>query len=81
MISAFWIEFGLVSSTRSAAARSRVACVRYLGRRAGDYQASARHRQLRGAAESIRGQVMSRGWHQRPVIGPVLMWINRHVPW
>lgn len=58
-----------------------VGCVRYLGRRAGDYQASARHRQLRGAAESIRGQVMSRGWHQRPVIGPVLMWINRHVPW
>jgi hypothetical protein len=24
---------------------------------------------------------MSRGWHERPVIGPALLWINRHVPW
>jgi hypothetical protein len=58
-----------------------VRCVRFLSRRARDYQASAARRQLRGAAESIRGQVMSRGWHQRPVFGPVLMWVNRHVPW
>jgi hypothetical protein len=27
---------------------------------------------LRGAAESVRGEVMARGWHQRPVIGPAL---------
>jgi hypothetical protein len=58
-----------------------VDCARFLGRRAGDYQASAWHKQLRGAAESIRGQVMSRGWHERPVIGPALLWVNRHVPW
>ncbi len=58
-----------------------VRCVRFLSRRAGDYQPSARRRQLRGAAESIRGQVTSRGWHERPVIGPVLLWLNRHVPW
>jgi hypothetical protein len=56
-------------------------CVRFLGRRARDYQASVVRKQLRGAAESIRGQVISRGWHERPVIGPVLLWINRHVPW
>jgi hypothetical protein len=36
---------------------------------------------LRGAAESVRGQVMARGWHQRPVIGSALQWLNRHLPW
>jgi hypothetical protein len=36
---------------------------------------------LRGAAESVRGQVMARGWHQGPVIGPALQWLNRHLPW
>jgi hypothetical protein len=56
-------------------------CVRFLGRRARDYQASVMRKRLRGAAESIRGEVMSRGWHERPVIGPALLWINRHVPW
>jgi hypothetical protein len=58
-----------------------IGCVRFLGRRARDYQASVVRKHLRGAAESIRGEVMSRGWHERPVIGPVLLWINRHVPW
>lgn len=58
-----------------------VNCVRFLGRRARDYQASVMRKQLRGAAESIRGEVMSHGWHERPVIGRVLLWINRHVPW
>jgi len=36
---------------------------------------------LRGAAESVREQVMAKGWHQRPVIGPALQWLNRHLPW
>jgi hypothetical protein len=58
-----------------------VSCVRFLGRRARDYQASQMRIRLRGAAESIRGQVMSRGWHERRLIGPVLRWINRHAPW
>jgi len=58
-----------------------VSCVRFLGRRARDYQASVVRQRLRGAAESVRGEVVSRGWHERPVIGPVLLWINRHVPW
>lgn len=56
-------------------------CVRFLGRRARDYQASVMRSRLRATAESVRGEVMSRGWHERPVIGPVLLWINRHVPW
>jgi len=24
---------------------------------------------------------MARGWHQQPVIGPALQWLNRHLPW
>ena len=56
-------------------------CVRFLGRRARDYQATVMRKRLRGAAESVRGTVMSRGWHERPIIGPALMWINRHMPW
>jgi hypothetical protein len=56
-------------------------CGVYLGRRARDHQASAVRIQLRGAADSIRDQVVSRGWHERPVIGPVLLWINRRAPW
>ncbi len=58
-----------------------VSCVRFLSRRAKDVQASVLRKQLRGAVESIRGQVISRGWHQRPVVGPALLWINRHLPW
>ncbi len=58
-----------------------VKCVRFLGRRARDYQASVMRKRLRGTADSIRGEIMARGWHERPVIGPALMWINRHVPW
>jgi hypothetical protein len=58
-----------------------ISCVRFLSRRARDYQASVTRKKLRGTAESIRGQVMSRGWHERPVIGPALRWIDKHVPW
>ena len=47
-------------------------CVHFLRRRARDHQATVVRRRLRGAAESIRGEVMARGWHQRPVIGPAL---------
>jgi hypothetical protein len=54
-------------------------CVRFLGRR--DYQATVMRQRLRGAAESIRGEVMARGWHERPVIGPALRWVNQHLPW
>jgi hypothetical protein len=36
---------------------------------------------LGGVAESIRGEVIARGWHQRPVIGPALGWLHRHLPW
>ena len=58
-----------------------ISCVHFLRRRARDQQATAMRQTLRGAAESVRGQVMARGWHQRPVIGPALQWLNRHLPW
>jgi hypothetical protein len=56
-------------------------CVHFLRRRARDYQATVWRQRLRGAAASARGDVMARGWHQRPVVGPVLQWLNRHLPW
>lgn len=58
-----------------------VNCVHFLRRRARDQQANMMRRRLRSAAESIRRDVMARGWHQHPVMGPVLRWLNRHLPW
>ncbi len=58
-----------------------ISCVHFLRRRARDRQATVMRQRLRGAAESVRGQVMARGWHQRPVVGPALQWLNRHLPW
>ncbi|HMD23290.1 MAG TPA: hypothetical protein VKH61_04260 [Streptosporangiaceae bacterium] len=58
-----------------------ISCVHFLRRRPRDHQATVMRQTLRGAAESARGQVMARGWHQRPVIGPALHWLNRHLPW
>ena len=58
-----------------------IGCVHFLRRRARDRQATVLRQTLRGAAESVRGQVMTRGWHQRPLIGPALRWLNRHLPW
>jgi hypothetical protein len=58
-----------------------VGCVRFLHRRARDRQATVLRKTLRGTAESVRGHVMARGWHQRPLIGPALRWLNRHLPW
>jgi hypothetical protein len=58
-----------------------ISCVHFLRRRARDKQATVMGQTLRGAAESVRGQVVARGWHQRPVIGPALLWLNRHLPW
>lgn len=56
-------------------------CVHFLRRRARDHQATVMRQRLRGAAEKVRGEVMARGWHQHPVAGPALRWLNQHVPW
>ncbi|MGH3149321.1 MAG: hypothetical protein ACRDOB_01125 [Streptosporangiaceae bacterium] len=58
-----------------------ISCVHFLRRRARDHQATVMRQTLRGTAESIRREVMARGWHQRPVVGPALQWLNRHLPW
>jgi hypothetical protein len=56
-------------------------CAHWLRRRARDYQATVLRQRLRGTAESIRREVMARSWHERPVTGPALRWINQHSPW
>ena len=56
-------------------------CVHFLHRRARDQQATVMRQALRGAAESVRGRVIAGGWHQRPVIGLALRWLDRHLPW
>ena len=58
-----------------------ISCVHFLRRRARDQQATVIRQTLRGAAESVRGRVTAGGWHQRPLIGPALRWLNRHLPW
>lgn len=58
-----------------------ISCVHFLRRRARDLQATVMRRRLRGAAEKVRGEVMARGWHQHPVAGPPLRWLNQHLPW
>lgn len=58
-----------------------VNCVHFLRRRARDLQVTAMRQRLRGTAESVRREIISRGWHNRPVIGPALRWINQHSPW
>jgi hypothetical protein len=58
-----------------------ISCVHFLRRRARDRQATVLRQTLRGTAESIRARVIAQGWHDRPVIGPALRWLDRHVPW
>jgi hypothetical protein len=58
-----------------------VNCASFLARKARDLQATRARRRLRVVADSVRAAVMSKGWHDRPVIGPALMWLNRHSPW
>jgi hypothetical protein len=58
-----------------------VNCASFLVRKARDIQATRARRRLRAVADSVRGAVMSRGWHERPVVGPVLLWLNRRSPW
>jgi hypothetical protein len=58
-----------------------ISCVHFLRRRPRDRQATVMRQTLRGVAESVREQIVERGWHQRPVIGPALQWLDRNLPW
>jgi hypothetical protein len=74
-------EDGLVRLGNHPEVAICINCAHFLRRRALDRQATAMRKRLRRAAESVRRDVMARGWHQRPVIGPALRWVNQHLPW
>src|SRR5262249_34547607 len=59
----------------------RASCALLRRRGARPLQATAVRQRRRGAPDSARREVMARGWHNRPVIGPALRWINQHLPW
>ncbi|MGQ0843414.1 MAG: hypothetical protein ACT4QF_04705 [Sporichthyaceae bacterium] len=53
-------------------------CIPELHRRARDGgELSAIARKLGAAGDSVRGFVVAADLHRRPVIGPVLLWVNR----
>jgi hypothetical protein len=56
-------------------------CVHFLRRKALDREATVLRQRLRGTADTVRREVMARGWRQRPVTGTALRWLNRHLPW
>lgn len=58
-------------------------CARWVRRRAVQRADSGRHGigvRLRGFLAQIRATVIGHGWHDRPVIGGILRWIDRHLP-
>jgi len=60
-----------------------VNCTISLRRRARERMAEDKGAWSRRQAQTlgrIRKFIMERSWHQRPVVGPVLRWINRHLP-
>ncbi|EGD42756.1 hypothetical protein NBCG_02888 [Nocardioidaceae bacterium Broad-1] len=58
-------------------------CARWVRRRA-LLRADAGRRGLRGGLRrtlaQTRAAVIGRGWHDRPVIGPILRWVDRRRP-
>lgn len=58
-------------------------CARWLQRRAVqryDKQHPSAAARLRAGIHVVRGGVIRKGWHQRPVVGAVLRWIDRYLP-
>jgi hypothetical protein len=58
-------------------------CARFLQRRAAEREEElglSRRSRVRAAARRVRGWVIARGWHNRPVIGRMLRRIDRHLP-
>jgi hypothetical protein len=56
-------------------------CAHYLRRRACERVASPLGRRLHRAGATVRDAVMHRGWHEAPILGPLLRRIDRHLPW
>ena len=58
-------------------------CVRFLGRQARALEDEARPSlgaRARDVARAGRREVMRRGWHNRPLVGPVLRWLGSRLP-
>ncbi|EFQ82855.1 hypothetical protein HMPREF0063_12064 [Aeromicrobium marinum DSM 15272] len=58
-------------------------CARWVRRRAVQGADARRHgvgARLRRMLARIRAAVIGRGWHDRPVIGGILRWIDRRLP-
>src|SRR5829696_3249949 len=59
-----------------------IGCARYLNRRANQQTpVNAVTRFIRGVGQGVRAAVVLRGWHEKPLIGPAVRWLDRHVPW
>jgi len=59
-----------------------ISCARYLNRRANQQApVNAVTGFIRGVGQGVRAAVVLRGWHEKPLIGPALRWLDRHVPW
>jgi hypothetical protein len=60
-----------------------VNCTVSLRRRARELTSEDKGAWSRRQAHALRRSretIMQRRWHERPVLGPVLRWINRHIP-
>jgi hypothetical protein len=59
-----------------------VGCAHYLDRRAKEHEpVTAATQRMRGAAGAARRAVIDRHWHEMPVIGRGLRWLDRRLPW
>ncbi|HEX3827990.1 MAG TPA: hypothetical protein VHV82_12035 [Sporichthyaceae bacterium] len=57
-------------------------CAMHLRRRAREQEAANPVlRMLHAGGRRVRETVMASGVHKRPVIGPVLRWVNRRLPY
>jgi hypothetical protein len=58
-------------------------CTRWLQRRAVqryDEQHPSPTARLRSRVRAVRAVVITRGWHERGMLGALLRWIDRHLP-
>lgn len=58
-------------------------CAQFLQRRATerlDERGPSSGARLRGVLRGVRGWVIQRGWHNRPVVGRLLRRVDRHLP-
>ena len=58
-------------------------CARYLHLRAAERRDAlrpSRAARVRDVLRTGRRVVIQRGWHHKPLVGPVLRWLGRHLP-